>query len=215
MGYSRNAAQELVFRMANAVPPGRRVAPAFAIAGAALTVAAACRHVTPPASPPQPSAVAAPVAPGGAVSVRYLVAPGAPTPGLSENQRLVAPFPLARPLPEYPPEALAAAAPLAVVAVRILIATSGRVGSIVDSPLAASTPGPLAPAFRAAVEAALAGWEFYPAHVDTYRDRDGDGDGVAEDDELVDYAPVEVFYDLAFEFSIVDGRGAVRLAPPP
>jgi hypothetical protein len=31
----------------------------------------------------------------------------------------------------------------------------------------------------------------------------------------VQYPPVEVYYDVAFEFGIVDGRGTIRLAPAP
>jgi hypothetical protein len=116
-------------------------------------------------------------------------------------------------MPEYPPEALLADGPPATVAVRILIDTDGRVAQIVDSPLAASTPGPFAPLFRAAVEAALAGWEFYAAHVDTLREKDTNGDGKPDDTELVQFTPIEVYYDLGFEFSIVGGQGSVRIMP--
>jgi hypothetical protein len=148
------------------------------------------------------------------VSVQYLVADGATAPELPRGQRLRAPFPIARPLPEYPPEALHDGAPPATVAVRILIDVAGRVARVADTPLATSTQGPYAAAFRAATERALAVWEFYPAHVDTVRERDTDGDGVADDTELVQYTPIEVYYDLAFEFSVVDGLGSVRMTPP-
>jgi len=173
-----------------------------------------CRHAALP--PPVETAAPAPApAPAtGAVSVRFLVADGAQPAALQPGQRLVAPFTMTRPLPGYPPEALAAAVPPATVAVRILIDTEGRVASVADTPLAASTPGPFLPVFRAAVEAALAAWEFYPAHLDTYQERDRDGDGVIDDSVLVEYRPIEVYYDLAFEFAIVGGQGSVSVTTP-
>jgi hypothetical protein len=176
----------------------------------------ACRHAASRAAHPidAPVAAGAPVAVSGAVSVSFLVPDGAAPPELAPGQRLVAPFPMVRPMPEYPPEALVAAGPAATVAVRILIDTSGRVAQVADSPLAASTPGPFAPLFRAAVEAALAGWEFYAAHLDTMREKDSDGDGTADDTELVQFTPVEVYYDLSFEFSVVDGQGTIRFSAP-
>ena len=180
----------------------------------ALACGGGCRHALPVAPPAPPPGSAEPAAsPTGAVSVRYLVPGESAAAAMPPGQRLVAPFPLARPLPEYPPEALHDGASPATVAVRVLIDTEGQVTRVADSPLAVSTPGRYSAAFRAAVERALAGWEFYPAHIDTVRERDTDGDGRVDDTELVQFTPVEVYYDLAFEFSVVDGRGSVRLAP--
>jgi hypothetical protein len=175
--------------------------------------AAACRHAAPPVgSPPPPTPTPAGTA-WGAVSLRYLTGGDDAPPQLGPDQRMVAPFPVSRPMPVYPAEAVAAAAPPAVVVVRILVDTDGKIAAVGDSPLASSTPGPYAAAFRQAVEAAVKRWEFYPGHVDTVRPgRDIDGDG-NPDDELVQYAPVAVYYDLSFEFRIVAGKPAVTLSP--
>ncbi len=190
----------------------------LAMLAAAAVVAAACRHASPPAAmTPVAAPAAAPAeSPTGAVSVRFLTAGGAPPAPLPAGQRLVAPYVIARPLPSYPPEALAAGAPPATVAVRILIDTEGRVSQISDSPLAAPTPGRFAAVFRAAVESALAGWEFFPGHIDTVQPgEDADGDGTPDGEKLLQFTPVGVYYDVSFDFRVVDGRGSVVVSPPP
>jgi hypothetical protein len=63
---------------------------------------------------------------------------------------------------------------------------------------------------RAAVEAALARWDFHPGFIDTVKDGlDLDGDGKADYTILLRHEEVPVTYDVGFEFRIVDGEGVV------
>lgn len=185
------------------------------IVALAASVAGACRHAPPAVGTAAPAVAPAPSPAAPAVSLCFLDAGGATPPALPPGQRLVAPFVIALPLPDYPDEAFAAGAADSTVVVRVLVDTQGRVGRVAQSPLAASTPGPYAAAFRTAVDAALARWEFYPAHLDTVKGgEDLDGDNVREPESLVAYTPVEVYYDVAFEFRVAAGRPSVTLAVP-
>ena len=195
----------------------RVVAVVLAASGAGL----ACRHAATPVAASSPDAPPqrverAPAAPpqsverSGSVGVSFLTAPETRGPTLAEHQEFIEPRPVAMPLPAFPADALAAGAPPATVVVRIVLGTDGHVAQVTDSPLAASTTGPYAASFRAAVEAALAGWDFHPGFIDTVKDGlDLDGDGKADYTILLRHQEVPVTYDVGFEFRIVDGDGVV------
>jgi hypothetical protein len=113
--------------------------------------------------------------------------------------------------PVYPPQALIAGAGPAVVAVRILVDTRGRVAEVADSPRLASSPGPFAADFRRAVEDVLTEWRFVPAVWRRYEPgEDLDGDGVADYRRVVEHRVVNFYLDVRFDFEIVDGQGRVR-----
>lgn len=65
--------------------------------------------------------------------------------------------------PQYPAAARGHQSVPMTVGVRIVIDEKGRVVELRHSPLALTTPGPLAEEFRAAVERALKKWCFIPA----------------------------------------------------
>ncbi len=153
----------------------RVVAVVLAAGGAGL----ACRHAAPPAAQVAPAVQAAPAVPpepatrvevSGRVGMSFLTAPGTEGPVLPKHQEFVAPRPVAMPAPAFPADALAAGEPPATVVVRLVVGVDGHVARVTDSPLAPSTTGPYAASFRAAVEAALARWDFHPGFIDTVKD---------------------------------------------
>jgi hypothetical protein len=112
--------------------------------------------------------------------------------------------------PLYPSEALAAGVSDYIVVVRITIGTGGRVVRIDDSQRAASTEGPFASRFRAAVDQAVQQWEFTPGVLTEEKPgKDLDGDGKIDYTIATRFQPVPVFYHLRFVFRIVDGKGEV------
>jgi hypothetical protein len=175
---------------------------------------AACGH-TRPIAPSQPSvATSRPAAPSpagapreGEVAVEFLADPDSPKPKLDESQEFTPASPRSTPLPEYPPVALAGAAPPAVVAVRIMIDEWGHVYEVKDSPRLVPTRGPFAAEFREAVEAAVKRWMFTAARIDTLGPPHPD----MPQRPLMAYRRVPTFLDFAFRFSVVDGRGVVSL----
>lgn len=194
----------------------RVVAVVLAATGAGL----ACRHAATPVAASSPTAPPqhverSPAQPqrverSGSVGVSFLTAPGTQGPTLGEHQEFIEPRPVAMPSPAFPADALAAGAPPSTVVVRIVVGTDGHVAQVTDSPLAASTTGPYAASFRAAVEAALARWDFHPGFIDTVKDGlDLDGDGKADYTILLSHQEVPVTCDVGFEFRIVDGDGVV------
>ena len=99
--------------------------------------------------------------------------------------------------------------------VRIVIDTEGRVSSVADSQLAPSTAGVFAADFREAVETAVRRWRFLPGHIDQLENGDDvDDDGKADYVRIVQRDLVPVFYDVRFDFEIVDGRGRVNSTAP-
>ncbi len=146
------------------------------------------------------------------MALKFLVDPHAAPPKLGDRQEFRPPQIDGAPqMPVYPPEALEVLAPPASVVVRITIDRDGRVSEIEDSPVMASTPGPLAPYFRASVVRAVRRWQFSPGRIEQYMDGpDLDRDGQPDYTRAVSTDPVDVWYDLRFDFQIEQGKGVVR-----
>jgi hypothetical protein len=102
-------------------------------------------------------------------------------------------------MPVYPAAALKAKAGRAQVGVRVNVEASGRVGDIAASMLAASTPGPFAPAFRDAVEAAVRQWRFRPAQIIEQEEAPLPGGGSYK--RVTHRESTEAQFDLVFTFT--------------
>ena len=182
-----------------------RVTNALLLAGALGCVR---RQLPPPVGPSPPSR--------GKVAYEFIADPSIGKPQNTEHLQFVTPRPeqtLA--LPSYPERPLAAKAPSYTVVVRIVIDTEGRVSSFADSQLAPSTAGVFAADFREAVETAVRRWRFLPGHIDQLENGDDvDDDGKADYVRIVQRDLVPVFYDVRFDFEIVDGRGRVNSTAP-
>lgn len=183
--------------------------PVLMILLVAVVLACARHHIQPLPAPEGPSA-------SGRVGFQFIANP---TAGVAqvEHQEFVTPTPQrALTPPEYPAGPLLANAPHYSVAIRIVIDTDGHVTSVVDSPLQASTAGPFASDFRAAVESAVHRWRFQPGHIDQLEEGDDvDGDGKPDYVRVVKRDPVSVFYDVRFDFEIVAGRARVMSSATP
>jgi TonB family protein len=166
------------------------------------------RAAPPAARPVMPKTDAA----HGAVGMRFIADPSGEPPKLTDHQEFVAAQMVGPPvLPVYPAQALAASAPPFLVAVRITIDKDGKVTKIEDSPVLASSTGPFAGEFRAAVDDAVRRWRFSGGYIDQVEDgKDLDGDGKPDYTTLVERDPVDVLYDVRFDFEIVRGEGKVR-----
>jgi hypothetical protein len=123
-----------------------------------------------------------------------------------ESPRVVAPLAT----PAYPSGALEAGAGPATVAVRFVIGRDGAVVRILDCPKLTSTSGPFAAEFRQAVEEAVRSWRFTPGELRTFGPgEDLDGDGTPDYKVMIDSRILEVSYDVAFAFRLIDGQGRV------
>jgi hypothetical protein len=166
------------------------------------------RQLPPPVEPSPPSR--------GKVAYEFIADPSIGKPQNKEHREFVTPRPertLA--LPSYPERPLVAKAPSYTVVVRIVIDTEGRVSSVADSQLAPSTAGAFAADFREAVDTAVRRWRFLPGHIDQLEDGDDiDDDGKPDYVRVVESDLVPVFYDVRFDFEIVDGRGRVNSTAP-
>ncbi len=179
-------------------------------------VLAGCASAPAPAPATTPPAAPAPVAaPTGRVGFQVVADPSVDN-ALADRQEFVVPRPVDPPLakPPYPADALAAGA-AGVVGVRITIDPDGAVTTVEDSPVVPGTPGPFAAAFRAAVEGTVRRWRFSGGRVELLEDgKDLDDDGKPDYTRVVQSVPVSVFYDVRFEFTIVDGAPRVQGGVP-
>jgi hypothetical protein len=194
------------------------VSPAVAVFLFAAT--GACRH----GASPGPSGVAqVPTPPpvtslpsssvGGDVAVQFLADPTAPKPKLVENEEFTPASPRSMPPPTYPPAALRAGVPPAVVAVRLMIDPSGSVYAVKDSPRLASSQGPFSTEFREAVEVAVRRWVFSGARIDTVAPLDSASSSTSPR-PLMSARWVPTFLDFSFQFRVLEGRGVVSVGSP-
>jgi hypothetical protein len=148
----------------------------------------------------------------GKSSYTFVADPSVSPPKVSDHQELIAPDALGKLVdPIYPESALAARAAPASVTLRIVIGEDGFVSDIKDSPLGASTDSPFAAEFRAASEVAVKRWRFTPGTIAQYEDgADVDNDGQPDSQSLLRSDPIRVFYDVRFDFEIVEGKGRVH-----
>ena len=168
---------------------------ALAIAAGGPT-AIACRH-----------ALLTPT-PVGATTFRFLEPPpsheSSPATDAREDRTPMSVIAAAVPIeplgqPVYPSRALAAHANAAVVAVQLTIDATGRVTDIGPSFRELTTPGRWEGDFKAAVEAAVKDWRFYPAQrqlVQRAKLRDGSDTLLIRRSE-----PIESTVDVAFNFA--------------
>lgn len=111
-------------------------------------------------------------------------------------------------LPEYPAAALAAKAGAAIVGVRVVIGTDGRVLSVEPSAAVFSTPGPYAADFLAAVQVAVRQWRFRPAELQELHLA---GEGSQSYWRAAKIEPTEAEFTIEFTFTAsgqVQGPGA-------
>jgi len=151
----------------------------------------------------------------GRVGFEVLADPNSPKPTLSPEQKFTPPFALARPLPEYPKEALVAGASEAILLVRIIVEEDGTVREVAPSPLGPTAESGHRGPFWSAIEQAVRNWRFLPASIDTFEGHDRDGNGTADYYDQVEARPVRAYLDLRFKFEIVNGQGRVQLGQSP
>jgi TonB family protein len=176
-------------------------------AGLTILLAAACRSQT----PMRVAAVPEPETHG--VAAVHTLPRDVPPESSSGHVEVSAAFAQPEnPLPEYPPEALRAKAGTAWVVVRIVVNESGTIREVRDSPVMRSSDGPYAAAFRSAVERALEKWQFEPAVRRVFEDGpDNDGDGKPDFQRMVGQLLIPMYFDLRFDFTIVEGRPEVHV----
>lgn len=185
--------------------------PSYAFALVLAAAGAGCARRAPATAPEHASVE-------GQVGYQFLVEPSEAG-ALGPDHKLWSPQPTVELKPPlYPERALRGGAEPTTVAVRIVIDATGRVASVSDSPKLASTAGPFLADFRQAVEVAVRAWSFTPGHVLRLgAGRDVDGDGEPDYREALADEPVVVYYDVRFDFAIVEGRGRATgggLGPP-
>jgi hypothetical protein len=189
---------------------------ALCLATLAVLVATGCAsspRPMPVAATPVPTPPAAAPARLGQSAYRFLPDPSAKMPEWAENEGdFQKPVPVRgrQPLPEYPEQALEDGVGDAWVTVRIRIGLDGTLTAVTDSPLEASWVGPGAAAFRQSVERALRRWQFEPGFfAKRGASIDADGDGAPDATRIDSWTRVPVYYDIRFDFRIVDGAGQV------
>ena len=118
------------------------------------------------------------------------------------------------PAPVYP----AALVPLHLephsITMRVTFDEEGRVLSVAESPVAASTDSEHRPAFEAATRETLQQWKCYPSRIRKFRPGpDTDGDGKADYTILQADKVLKTFFDVTFEFAVVNGVPVVKPGP--
>lgn len=160
-----------------------------------------------------PNTKTSPPSDRGEVALQFLLDPAAPVPRLDDDQEFLPPQVVRAELvlPSFPAEALAARAAPAHVVVRVIIDEEGRIAEVSDSPVLASSEGPFTSVYRDAVLRALRHWRFLPGRIQQWEEgKDQDGDGVPDSRQILRADVVRVFYDIRFDFEIVDGEGRVK-----
>ena len=174
-----------------------------------LLTAGACAATRPP-RPLPPPVVARPLS--GAVDYELLRDPQAPAIQVEATQDYQSPQPDGEnALPPYPRQLISQAPPAEEVVVRAYVGTDGAVTTAVPSPLDTRPPDELRAQFEEAALAAVRRWHFQPARVRSFGPgQDLDGNGVPDYQVLEGEAPIEVFLDFRFVFTVKEGRGSVE-----
>lgn len=183
----------------------------------AIVLGSACGSLRQPLAAPEAAtvdwAVPAPDSRAGHVGVEFLADSSAPPPRLAEHEELYRPEPRFMPTPRYPEAALAAGAGPVSVEVRIWVGEQGTVERVAPGRRTTFPTGSIGAEFDAAVDEAVRRWQFSPGRIDTVEDgQDLDGDGKPDYTVLIRTRPATVYYDLRFDFRIVDGQGQVEVA---
>lgn len=189
-----------------------RKAALLAILGAWMCFAAATgctsRKPVAAAQPPAPD-------PGrGQSSFEFLIDPPARNAEHPKNQQFMPPRPIGEMAsPVYPERALASGYGSVSLTVRVNIGSEGQVTGISNIPGKPQPAGPYASDFREVVESAVRSWKFYPAELNQFDDgNDIDGDGKPDYQRLVSSEKMPVYFDVRFDFEIVQGKGQVTTA---
>ena len=153
----------------------------------------------------------------GQSSFEFLVDPPARDAERSRYEQFMPPRPIGElASPEYPERALAAGYGPVSLAVRVNIGIEGQVTAISDIPGKPQATGPYASDFRQAIESAVQTWRFNPAELNRFEDgNDIDGDGKPDYQRLVSTDKMPVYFDVRFDFEILQGKGQVKTGGSP
>jgi hypothetical protein len=156
-----------------------------------------------PSSPLPPNAQ-------GVTSFKILTnAPGRQSTDSSTFREIIPPMPVGElKTPDYPERALKARFGNARIVVRVQLNDSGGVVGITESPMEESKRGRFFQEFWTEVEKAVRQWNFLPAKSQECRQgSDLNGDGKPDYTVVISTQPIPVYFDVQFEFSIVNGVG--------
>lgn len=162
----------------------------------ALGVAGCATVAAPPAKAPNEGSASYHLVDDGRM-VRYPLAMG---------ETAVGGRPLTRVLPTYPPELLAACAPVVDVQVLVIVDAAGKASEVRRHPTAGAPATPAPPPFLDAVRAAVMQWRFAPLQINHWA---ADADGNAHE---VDGAAKPFSLIYAFRFACRAGRATVSSA---
>lgn len=153
----------------------------------------------------------------GQSSFEFLVDPPARDAERSRYEQFMPPRPIGElASPKYPERALAAGYGPVSLAVRVNIGIDGQITGIGDIPGKPQPTGPYASDFRQAVESAVRAWKFNPAELNRFEDgNDIDGDGKPDYQRLVSNEKMPVYFDVRFDFEILQGKGHVKAGGSP
>jgi hypothetical protein len=138
--------------------------------------------------------------------------PGGQTSNSSTFQEIVPPRAVGElRTPDYPESALKARFGSAVITVRVQLDETGAVVGIADSSIELPRQGRFAQDFRTEVEKAIRQWNFLPAQYQECRQgNDLNGDGKPDYVVVISSQPIPVYFDVQFDFSIVNGVGRAQ-----
>jgi hypothetical protein len=100
---------------------------------------------------------------------------------------------------------------LTYIVARVQLDDTGEVVGITESPIEMPRPGRFIQEFRIEVEKAIRQWNFLPAKSQECREgSDLNGDGKPDYVVVISTQSIPVYFDVQFEFSIVDGVGQAQ-----
>jgi hypothetical protein len=151
--------------------------------------------------------------PQGMASFKILTnAPGRQTTDSSTFLEIVPPMPVGelKP-PDYPSSALKARFGNVRIVARVQLDDAGEVVGITESPIEMPRQGCFIQEFRTEVEKAIRQWNFLPAKSqECMQGNDLNDDGKPDYVVVISTQPIPVYFDVQFEFGIVDGVGRAQ-----
>ena len=137
------------------------------------------------------------------------VTPKVQSSGASTYKEIIPPRPIGElRSPAYPENALKSKFGSARFIVRVHLDDTGQVNDIGQNPLEATGENRFRQEFLAEIDKAVRQWKFQPAKVQECRKgRDLNGDGKIDYTIVISTEKIPAYFDVQFEFSIVDGKG--------